>query len=84
MTVRTVRVQLPFSLTWWSFVFPFGTVVTGTSALALRTGSVFFRWAAVVGYVLLVVAWLAVAARTAWESARGRIFLPAQPAPELP
>ncbi|MGI5519575.1 TDT family transporter [Micromonospora sp. CA-259024] len=81
VTVRTARIHLPFSLTWWSFTFPFGTVVTGTSGLALRTDSVFFRWAAVAGYVLLVVAWLTVAARTARESARGRIFLPAQPSP---
>ncbi|MEH1169084.1 TDT family transporter [Micromonospora sp. CPCC 205539] len=81
VTIRTARAGLPFSLTWWSFVFPLGTVVTGTSALALRTGSVVFEWVAVVGYVLLVVAWLTVTARTAWESARGRIFLPPQPAP---
>ncbi|MET7708261.1 TDT family transporter [Micromonospora sp. NPDC005413] len=76
VTVRTARAHLPFSLTWWSFTFPFGTVVTGTSGLALRTDAVFFRWAAVAGYVLLVVAWLTVASRTARESARGRIFLP--------
>ncbi|WP_406045796.1 TDT family transporter [Micromonospora sp. NBC_00898] len=81
VTVRTARVHLPFSLTWWSFTFPVGTVVTGTSGLALRTESALFRWAAAAGYLVLVLAWLIVAARTARESARGRIFLPAQPAP---
>ena len=32
---RRVR-TLPFSLTWWSFTFPVGTVATGTIALAAR------------------------------------------------
>ena len=35
ITVHTARTQgLPFSLTWWSFTFPVGTVVTGTSELS--------------------------------------------------
>ena len=40
VTIHTARDQLPFALTWWSFTFPIGTVVTGTSALAAHTGSV--------------------------------------------
>ena len=32
LTLRTARQGLPFALTWWSFTFPVGTVVTGTSA----------------------------------------------------
>ena len=36
--------------TWWSFTFPVGTVVTGTSALALHTGADLFRYGAAVGY----------------------------------
>ena len=32
------RARPPFGLPWWSFTFPVGTVVTGTSALAARTG----------------------------------------------
>ena len=39
LTLRTGRHQLPFGLTWWSFTFPVGTCVTGTSGLALHT-----RW----------------------------------------
>ena len=38
ITVRTIRQGLPFTLTWWSFTFPVGTCVTGTIALAARTG----------------------------------------------
>ncbi|MBC3841428.1 TDT family transporter [Streptacidiphilus sp. 4-A2] len=84
ITLRTVRSGLPFSLTWWSFTFPVGTVVTGTSGIALHTGSELFRVAAAVLYAVLVLAWLLVAARTARSSLRGRIFLPAGAARRAP
>jgi tellurite resistance protein TehA-like permease len=80
LTIRTALAGLPFSLTWWSFIFPIGTCVTGTSLLALRTGAIGLQYAAVALYVLLVLAWLTVAVRTARLSATGRIFLP-QPLP---
>ncbi|MFG3021167.1 TDT family transporter [Streptomyces sp. NPDC048254] len=66
LTVREVRRGLPFAATWWSFIFPLGACVTGTSALAARTGSQLFVWSAVVLYALLVVAWAVVA----WLSLR--------------
>ncbi|MEV6761819.1 TDT family transporter [Streptomyces sp. NPDC051105] len=66
LTVREVRRGLPFAPTWWSFIFPLGACVTGTSALAARTGSELFVWSAVVLYALLVVAWAVVA----WHSLR--------------
>ncbi|GAC1522643.1 MAG: TDT family transporter [Chloroflexota bacterium] len=74
LTIRTARQKLPFALTWWSFTFPVGTFVTGTTALAIHTGLPAFRWAAVVAYVGLVVAWLLVAAGTAHGSLRGELF----------
>ncbi|MBO3743492.1 TDT family transporter [Actinoplanes sp. NEAU-H7] len=64
VTIRTARHHLPFSLTWWSFTFPVGTVVTGTSGLALHTGAALFRVCAVALYAALVVAWAVVGART--------------------
>ncbi|MCX2951152.1 hypothetical protein [Lentzea sp. NEAU-D7] len=64
VTVRTARRGLPFALTWWSFVFPLGTLVTGTSALAVRVPSVLFSAVAVVLYGALVAAWTTVAVRT--------------------
>jgi tellurite resistance protein TehA-like permease len=76
ITVRTARHGLPFGLTWWSFTFPVGTVVTGTISLAARTGSEALRGASVLLFGLLAVAWLVVAARTAVGSIRGRLFLP--------
>lgn len=81
VTVRTARHGMPFSLTWWSFTFPVGTCVTGTSALALRTGSVMFAGSAALFYLGLVSAWLLVASRTAHGSARGRLFLPPERQP---
>ncbi|MBW0091688.1 TDT family transporter [Pseudonocardia sp. KRD-184] len=82
LTLRTARSHLPFSLTWWSFTFPVGTVVTGTSALALHTGATALAALAVVLYAGLVSAWVVVAGRTARGSARGHLFLP--PAPVRP
>ncbi len=76
ITLRTARDHLPFSLTWWSFTFPVGTLVTGTSQLALHTHANFLTWASVTLYALLVGAWLTVATRTAHSSLRGRLFLP--------
>jgi tellurite resistance protein TehA-like permease len=82
VTVRALRRGMPFGLTWWSFTFPVGTCVTGTIALAGRTGSDVLRGASAVLFLLLAVAWLVVAVRTAHGSVRGRLFLPAaQPVP---
>ncbi len=74
VTVRTARAHLPFSLTWWSFTFPVGTVVTGTSGLAARTGLHLFVVAAVALYVLLLAAWVTVAVRTLRGALDGRLF----------
>ena len=77
ITVRTARDHLPFSLTWWSFTFPVGTCVTGTTGVALATGSTMLRVAAAVFFAALVGAWFIVAARTARGTVRGHLFLPA-------
>jgi tellurite resistance protein TehA-like permease len=82
ITVRAVADQLPFSLTWWSFTFPVGTCVTGTTALAAHTGADLLRNLATALYIALVLAWLVVISRTAHDTLRGRIFLsPAAPTP---
>ncbi len=77
ITVRTARRGLPFALTWWSFTFPVGTCVTGTIALAGRSGTDALRAASVLLFALPVAAWLVVAARTVAGSATGRLFKPA-------
>lgn len=81
ITVRTARRHLPFALTWWSFTFPVGTLVTGTSQLAVHTHSDALAWAAVALFCLLVGAWAIAAAGTAHGSIRGHLFLPATSAP---
>jgi hypothetical protein len=74
------RVQAPdiirSALTWWSFTFPVGTCVTGTIALAVRSGDQALRWASVILYLLLLAAWLTVSVRTARGTATGRLFRP--------
>jgi C4-dicarboxylate transporter/malic acid transport protein len=82
ITIRTARRGLPFALTWWSFTFPVGTCVTGTIALATRSGADALQWASVILYALLLAAWLIVAARTVRGAAIGRLFRPAAPAPQ--
>lgn len=73
LTVRQVRAGLPFAPTWWSFTFPVGTLVTGTTALAHATGLVLFVVATAGLLALLLVAWTVVAVATT------RAFLPAGP-----
>ncbi|MEN1889509.1 hypothetical protein ACFWBS_28150 [Streptomyces mirabilis] len=66
------RRGLPFAATWWSFIFPLGACVTGTSALAARTGSQLFVWIAVVLYALFVAAWAVVARHSLRHAVRQR------------
>jgi C4-dicarboxylate transporter/malic acid transport protein len=75
ITLRTARERLPFTLSWWSFTFPVGTVVTGTSELALHTKLSALDVAAVALYVLLLAAWFVVATRTARGALSGHLLL---------
>lgn len=76
LTIRTARDNLPFSLTWWSFIFPVGTLVTGTSALAVRTELDALTLLATGMYVTLAATWTLVAVRTALACRRGELFEP--------
>jgi C4-dicarboxylate transporter/malic acid transport protein len=75
ITARTARVGLPFSLSWWSFTFPVGTVVTGTSGLAAVTGLVVLQVAAGLLFAVLVVAWAVVSVRTLRAVRSGRLLV---------
>lgn len=74
LTLRTARAGLPFSLTWWSFTFPVGTVVTGTSGLAVLTGNHVLQVAAGALFVLLLGAWAVVITRTAGGVRSGHLL----------
>jgi tellurite resistance protein TehA-like permease len=73
---RPARTGLPFTLAWWSFTFPVGTVVTGTGQLAVRTGVTALSWLAALLFGCLLLAWLTVAARTVDGLCRGRLAVP--------
>ena len=77
ITIKTARSRLPFTLTWWSFTFPVGTVVTGTSELAVHTGLTALTVAAAALYGLLLLAWLAAAINTTRGVLAGRLLRPA-------
>ena len=74
LTARTAKDGLPFSLTWWSFTFPVGTVVTGTSGLAQLTGNHVLQTASGALFVLLLCAWATVTARTLHGVHTGRLL----------
>ena len=75
ITLRTAHEHLPFALTWWSFTFPVGTMVTGTSLLATTLGAGVLRVAAVALYGLLLAGWMIAASRTAGGVWRGTLLV---------
>lgn len=78
-TVHTVRTGMPFALTWWSFTFPVGVCVSGTSALATHINSMLLTYTAVGLYAFLVVAWFVVTVRTVRGAYRGQLLAGAKP-----
>ena len=78
-TVHTMRSGMPFALTWWSFTFPVGVCVSGTSALAAHINSALLTAVAVGLYVFLVAAWAVVSVRTVHGTYRGRLLAPPKP-----
>ena len=76
ITIRTLRRHLPFSLTWWSFTFPVGTLVTGTAELTTQSHLPALTDFAVALYALLIAAWLTAASRTAHGTLTGQLLHP--------
>jgi tellurite resistance protein TehA-like permease len=83
LTIRTVRRKLPFALTWWSFTFPVGTCVTGTTQLAKHTELPIFSVLAVAFFFGLLSAWLLVALRTLRGVYRTDLLTPPKNPPVL-
>lgn len=84
ITVRTIRHKLPFALTWWSFTFPVGTLVTGTTQLAIHTGLPAFEVTAIAFFTILLLAWMLVAIRTLHGALKTDLLAPpANPAPPV-
>lgn len=82
LTLRARKREMGFALTWWSFTFPVGTCVTGTSQLAHHTDLPMFQWSAVALYGLLLFAWGLVLVRTARGSVRGNLLTPPRESPQ--
>lgn len=61
---HATRGGVPFGAAWWSFVFPVGTLVTGTSALADQTASDALGVIAVALFAGLAAVWAVIAARS--------------------
>lgn len=72
ITADAARRHLPFSLGWWAFVYPLGTLTMATSLLADATGGVVFTVLAGVLFTALLAAFAAAAAGTLRDAARGR------------
>lgn len=82
LTLRALKRNMPFALTWWAFTFPVGTCVTGTSQLALHTQLAFFDYAAIGIFAGLMLAWLIAATGTLKGLKQGQLlFNPVKPAP---
>lgn len=81
LTIRAKRRNMGFALTWWSFTFPIGTCVTGTSQLAKHTGLPFFTVVAVGLYLVLVAAWAYVLVHTSKGAWQGHLLAAVTPAP---
>jgi C4-dicarboxylate transporter/malic acid transport protein len=75
ITLSTARRGLPFSLTWWSFTFPVGTMVTGTAELALHTNSHALSGLSVALFALLLIASATALATTTRGALTGGLLL---------
>jgi tellurite resistance protein TehA-like permease len=73
-----------FALTWWSFTFPVGTCVTGSSQLARHTGLPVFEWISLLLYGLLLLAWVTVGVNTFRHSRSGHLLTPPPVSPQPP
>lgn len=75
ITVRYLRVGIPFNLGWWGFTFPLGVYSLATLKLASTLNLTFFSVFGCVLVALLVVMWLIVAKRTVQGAWRGELFV---------
>ena len=82
LTIRARRKKMGFALTWWSFTFPIGTCVTGTSQLAMHTGLPMFKWAAFLLFAGLLTAWVVVLVNTTRGSLKGTLLTPPLVSPQ--
>jgi C4-dicarboxylate transporter/malic acid transport protein len=74
LVIRRGYGSLPFSLSWWGFVFPFGAWTVATILLAENWDSGLFTILAWVSAAVLSLMWVVTAARTLAGIRRGTIW----------
>ena len=75
---------VPFTLSWWAFIFPLAAYTLATLEVFQYTGVTAVYWYGAILAALLAVLWVATFCRTAAGVFNGRLFLPPVPAPARP
>ncbi|MFD4138429.1 TDT family transporter [Streptomyces sp. NPDC058572] len=74
MVLRSARLGMRFTMTWWAFTFPVGTCVTGAATLAHHTGLAVYEWLSLALYAFLVTAWAVAGSLTLRGLLRGELL----------
>jgi C4-dicarboxylate transporter/malic acid transport protein len=61
VTLRAIALHMPFTLGWWAFTFPVGTMTAGTYALYGMTNAPIFLWFGALYLASLATFWAIVA-----------------------
>ena len=64
VTIRAASKKMPFTLGWWAFTFPVGTLTAGSYALASTTHAPIFGFVGLALLALLATTWSLVAAHS--------------------
>ncbi|MFZ5597119.1 MAG: C4-dicarboxylate ABC transporter [Bacillota bacterium] len=77
ITVKYLRTGgVPFSLSWWAFIFPLAAYTTATFGVFSLTGVSPVLWYAVILTILLVVLWASTFLKTLIGTLNGRLLSP--------
>ncbi len=64
LTLRYWKEGIPFSMTWWAFIFPFAAYTISTFMVAVFLKSQVVYWYGILLLVLLVIMWVTVLVRS--------------------
>ncbi|HEY4316275.1 MAG TPA: TDT family transporter [Herbaspirillum sp.] len=83
MVIRAQMQGMKFSMVWWSFGFPLGTVVTGMEGITRHTGLAALSWFTVAVYLLLCFLVGATFLHTVAGLVSGKLLAAPKPAPAI-
>ncbi|WP_157220643.1 TDT family transporter [Flavisphingomonas formosensis] len=75
ITLRYVRIGIPFNLGWWGYIFPLGVYALATLRLGAMLQLGFFGAIGAVLAFLVAILWLVVAGRTVRGAWQGTLFV---------